>query len=296
MISREKTLQKDFKLRKFIEWLFVNISDFIIPPFHCLLKVHKLNNLTNLDNANGRPIVGNYKAPLTNASKYMAFLLQPILENTPTYLKNSFELINILEGKFFTSDFPVFVITGDVQEMYPSIPLKEAITINVVDRLYKYINNNDFLTHKQFYNLLEMILYCNVLYFNNEFYLQEEGLPMGSSCSPQIASLFLWNLERNVPNYFYNYILLWKRFIDDVFIIWNGPKVILNKFLEWYNSLHYKIKISWKISDNYVDFLDITVCVDYKNLSFYVKTFQKPINNYMYVLIQNIPLMSKKVL
>ena len=77
----------------------------------------------------GRPIVGNFKSPFTNASKFIAHTLQPILEKSGNFIKNSFELIRILDEVEINKDFPVVLITGDVSEMYPSIPLNEIFDL-----------------------------------------------------------------------------------------------------------------------------------------------------------------------
>jgi len=235
--------------------------------------------ILDIKNAEGRPIVGNFKSPFINASKFIAFTLQPILEKTPTYIKNSYNLINLLKNIKFNSELPIYLITGDVKEMYPSIPLKEVY--KMVEKYFHNIHNNEFLSEKQYFRILGFVLFRNVLEFNEEYYLQIDGLPMGSACSPQLASLFLWNLEEKIPSEFLKYILIWKRFIDDIFVLWNGPKEILEEFKQWYNSLHKNIKILWNVNENNINYLDIIVYVD--GLNFGVKTFQKPFNVYGYI-------------
>jgi len=113
------------------------------------------------------------------------------------------------------------------------------------------------------------------------FYKQINGLPMGSSCSPQIASLFMWDLEKRVPYYFLKYILVWKRYIDDIFVIWNGPTSLLEEFKKFYNNLHKNIKINWNQNKSEINFLDLVVCFD--KTSFYCKTYQKSMNNFLYI-------------
>ena len=95
------------------------------------------------------------------------------------------------------NNFPILMLTGDVNEMYPSIPLKEVFLL--IESMYETIDNNEFLSKNQYMETLKIVLYGNVLSFNNIYYKQLDGLPMGSSCSPQLSSLFLWNLEQNIP-------------------------------------------------------------------------------------------------
>jgi len=150
------TLKKDWELNNFIKWIFADISNFTIPPFHCLIKIHKMERL-DIKLATGRPIVGNYNAPFGNASKFIAFTLQPILERSRTFLKNSFSLIEILSNLKYNGNYPIYMLAGDVIDMYPSVPLND-VRFLIMD-LFDEINNNDFLSKEQYLGILEFVLF-----------------------------------------------------------------------------------------------------------------------------------------
>ena len=57
-------------------------------------------------------------------------------------------------------------------------------------------------------------------------------------------------------SYFY------KRFIDDIFILWNGTREQLNEFIKQINTLHPTIKFEANYSFNSINFLDTHI---YKN-------------------------------
>ncbi|MGR0202271.1 hypothetical protein, partial [Klebsiella pneumoniae] len=61
--------------------------------------------------------------------------------------------------------------------------------------------------------------------FNGQFYLQSEGLPIGSCISPILAEIFLDSLEHkifNSNNSLVKYVKHWFRYVDDVFCLFTG--------------------------------------------------------------------------
>ena len=69
---------------------------------------------------------------------------------------------------------------------------------------------------------MNLILKNNVFEFNEQFYLQIQGTAMGTKMAPAYANLFMGKLEEYLINLAPNHIHTWKRFIDDIFIIWTG--------------------------------------------------------------------------
>ncbi|EYC09186.1 hypothetical protein Y032_0061g3194 [Ancylostoma ceylanicum] len=64
--------------------------------------------------------------------------------------------------------------------------------------------------------LLEATLACNVFRFDNNFYAQRRGLAMGIRIAPLLAIIYLDHIEKASVT---NGIILYKRYIDDVFAI-----------------------------------------------------------------------------
>lgn len=70
-------------------------------------------------------------------------------------------------------------------------------------------------------------------------------------------------------------IIVWIRFIDDTFLIWNGDSDSLSAFIEYINSVIPTIKFTHEISSTSVNFLDTKVMKDSKgNIS--TDVYQKP--------------------
>ena len=67
--------------------------------------------------------------------------------------------------------------------------------------------------------LIQVVLTNNVFEFDDKHYLQKQGTAMGTKMAPAYANMFMGSLEQKLNALGRGKILLWKRFIDDVFII-----------------------------------------------------------------------------
>ena len=99
------------------------------------------------------------------------------------------------------------------------------------------------------------------------------------------ANIFMAAVETEIINRSHFKPLTWKRYIDDVFSLWNINKEEINPFIELANSYHPTIKFTAEISDKEITFLD--TCV-YKGERFKkesildVRTYFKPTETFQY--------------
>ena len=118
----------------------------------------------------------------------------------------------------------------------------------------------DTLPHNSYIiELLELVLTNNNFEFNGEFYHQLSDTAMGTKLAHSYANLFMTKFE---DKYVYTYPLqpqLWKRFIDDIFLIWPHGRNSLIKFIVHLNTVHPTIKFTSDISDTGISFLDLTI-------------------------------------
>ena len=85
---------------------------------------------------------------------------------------------------------------------------------------------------------------------------------MGTKCAPPYSGIFMHYLESNLKKGFESCILLWLRYIDDMFILFRGSLKKLNAFIEHANTFHNSIKFTFEYSKTTVNFLDVQVTKD----------------------------------
>ena len=110
---------------------------------------------------------------------------------------------------------------------------------------------------------------------------QVSGTGMGTKLAPSYANLFMTKFEEK---YVYTYALqpkLWKRFIDDIFLIWPHGIDSLLKFIEHLNTVHPTFKFSSDISYTEIPFLDLTIYI--RDFKLYTRLYTKTIDRHMYL-------------
>ena len=143
-------------------------------------------------------------------------------KNLPSYLKDSTEFLKLIETTKIPSNCMLASI--DVSSLYANIPHKDSQQ-NVLHYLQN--NPNNYTRPEQptpdvLVELIDIVLKNNVFEFDNKYYLQIQGTAMGTKIAPVYANLFMGRLEETLKELGKPHIVLWKRFIDDIFIIWTG--------------------------------------------------------------------------
>ena len=100
--------------------------------------------------------------------------------------------------------------------------------------------------------------------------------------APTYASLFMGMFEETyiIPKK-RNSIMMYVRYIDDIFLIWKGSEEDLRKFLSKINEVHHSIKVDRELSRKSINFLDCKVSLTGNRLSSAVVT--KPTDQKSYL-------------
>ncbi|KAJ1144808.1 hypothetical protein NDU88_011103 [Pleurodeles waltl] len=222
------------------EATFLNQADPKTPYFYILPKIHK-----NKHPPPGRPIVSGIGSTLEPLSQFCDWFLQPNVKRIPTYLKDTKDVLILLNDLDFDKDQEQ-LITLDVESLYTNIP--QEATLEVISNL---LNDGtwDSITPQEFVlDLAHLALTRNFFEFNKNFYLQIQGTSMGSTFAPSLASLYMDHFEKEMvltdDNPFFDNIKLWKRYIDDIFLIWKGTKEEAITFVTWLNALYPFLKFT----------------------------------------------------
>ncbi len=238
--------------------------------FKLLAKLHK--NKFGI-----RPIINNRGHPTEGLSQFIDLFLQPFVRNSESYLKDSQNLLQDCTDIIVKDSY--FMYSCDFESLYTNIDSEEAILL-ITDYFYKnkHLENQFDLNINGFNEILKLILYNNIFSFINLYFVQVNGLAMGGKCGPSIANIYVYIKEKNWVVYnSIDKIIIYKRFIDDIFII-SKYDILCSNFLDIFDNLKLNV-----ICDKEVEFLDLLISKHkYLNiLSF--KLFTKPTNTFQYL-------------
>ncbi len=234
---------------------------YLLPPpdprprrLYTLPKIHKppekwINNIPP-----GRPIVSDINSESYNVSKFIDHYLKPIATKHDSYIRDTTDFLNKL--KTVTANPKALLVTLDVQNMYPSIPTAPGVK-TVTDAFRE--NPQTGRPDDEIVQLLKLCLENNDFEFGEHKYLQKSGTAMGKIFAPNYCNIFMAKLETEVIARFPHKPKFWKRFLDDIFMIWEHDRKLLEEFLYLLNSAHPAIKFTAEIHENSADFLDVTV-------------------------------------
>lgn len=85
---------------------------------------------------------------------------------------------------------------------------------------------------------------------------------MGYKCAPELANLFMSRFENQFilnSNIYLENIIVLKRFLDGIFLIWKGPVQFLLACKQFVNSVHVTIKFELKYDSKKINFLDVEI-------------------------------------
>ena len=119
---------------------------------------------------------------------------------------------------------------------------------------------------------MKLVLILNNFVFNGVNYLQKKGTAMGTRAAPNFANVLMGYFENRFvyqSRWFKRFIKSWWRYIDDIFMLWKGPRKPLEDFLNYLNEVHPSIKSECKAS-----FLDWDVVKENNKLK--TDVYQKP--------------------
>ena len=265
---------------------------------YLLPKIHKIkgtilnalnDGLCSLkDLPPGRPIISQCATPTYKIGAYCDYFLLPIVKKQLTYIKDTTEFVIKIES--LRPPPNALFVTYDITSMYTNMEFDELI-IAVKDAYQNadkpavgipYPKVSDFVF------LIKTILENNYFEFNGKYYKQVIGCAMGSTVSPEISDIRMYQITQMIMNQFEHAdkVLFHGRYRDDGFIIFDGTREEVLQFFEIGNSCHRFLKFTYEISDESANFLDTTV---YKGRLFQtdgkldIKSYIKPTNNFQYL-------------
>ena len=165
----------------------------------------------------------------------------------------------------------------DITNLYTNVPVDETMVI---------LRNSLIATNRlgrnkidELMQLLKTILKQNYFSYDNEYFMQEDGLAMGSPLSGVLADLYLNHFENTFLMSSFNKqrdkIKFYVRYVDDTFMIFNGTSRQIENLKGYMNSINMKIQFTLEMeNNNCLNFLDLTISK--YNDQFRFKIYRKP--------------------
>lgn len=238
--------------------------------FYTLPKIHKPGNP-------GRPIVSGIDTVTERISNFVNYLIMHLPPEVPSFIKDTNHFLHEISELILPTDS--FLVTMDVTSLYTNIPHQDGI--EAVVSAYKKSPPNNGVEDHVLATLIRLVLEHNNFEFEGKHFLQIRGTAMGTKMAPNYANLFMANLESRFLSNRGLKPLCYKRYIDDIFIIWPHREKDLLTFISDFNAIHPNIKFTHSYSKTNIDFLDVTIEIHGNTLS--TKLYRKPTDRQQYL-------------
>jgi hypothetical protein len=242
--------------------------------FYATMKVHKQPLKT-------RPIVSCSGSLLAALGVWVDDKLQKAAHTQRSYFKSSFDLKK--ELSVLTLPPGCFLFTADAESMYTNIPTDRALLF-----IGQYLRRERFpdIPVEALMEALQLVMKNNIFTFGDTTWKQLTGTAMGTPPAPPWATLYYALHENDFLPRFEDNLLLYRRFIDDVFGIWRITDHATNdnswnSFKQTLNHEAYQLK--WIVSDpsTKVDFMDLTISITDERL--HTTLYAKPSHLHLYI-------------
>ena len=241
--------------------------------FRMTIKVHKKPPKM-------RPIVCCAGTRLNYLSKWLDYQFQRLKPFIPSYIRDSHELLAKLKA---LGRLPrgTKVFTADAVSMYTNIDTEHAIQVISawLDSLSELPLDFPVNAVK---DAMKIVMRNNIFEWGDTYFRQLLGTAMGTSAACMWATAYygVHESESLLPTHS-THLVLYVRFIDDIFGIWNGSDEAWEAFKGDINNFGI---LTWEICEpsSSANFLDLTISIE-QDGSLTTKTYQKAMNLYQYI-------------
>ena len=228
-----------------------------LSKFYHLLKTHKIppsieDPIAWLDERGFpiRGIISGRGGPSERLAGFVDHFLQPRMKSLPSFLQDTKQTLQIIEQinerieKGEVSLDGVGLATMDLEKMYNNMPEQLGR-----EACKTYVESTDFegggvnepqVSARSIMKALDLCIRKNFFEFNGKIYKQTRGVGTGIKLAPTYACIGMGDFEKlafNSNQELLDLVILWKRYIDDVFSLFKGSKTQLEELVNWLNSL-----------------------------------------------------------
>lgn len=242
--------------------------------FYILPKIHKPGNP-------GRPIISGIGTVTEPISGYVDKLIGHIPCTLGSYVKDTSHFLRDIADLRIPKHS--YLVTLDVSSLYTNIPHDDGIA--ALKNTYTNHRQPDTPDFSAIASLTRLVLELNSFEFNQEYFRQISGTAMGTKLAPNYANIFMGELETEFLSQTPLKPLLYRRYIDDIFLIWTHSEDELLNFIDTYNTVHPNIHFTHTYSQVTVNFLDVTIIIEDDKLS--TTLYRKPTDRQQYLHYQS---------
>ena len=248
-------------------------------------------------------IISGVGGPTERLAGLIDHFLQPGMKKLGSFLKDTkhtLELIENINEKVDKGELSlegVSLVSLDVEKMYNNISQELGVSaakeyLDSRNPLSQSVGSNEnkdpFISTDSLLEGLDLCINNNYFSFDDKIYKQVGGVGTGVVCAPPYACLAMGKFEEMVFNTmsderrFLELILFWKRFIDDILMLFKGTKAECEELVSWLNSLiPGQIKLKCNFSHENLEFLDLRVMIVNGRLE--TEIFVKPTNQQIFL-------------
>lgn len=284
--------------RTLTKWTEASLNRGQLSKFYVIWKLHKQANARGV---RSRPISNNIGYPTGQVSHFLHCQLIDAVNKHPHVLQDSLGLIRLLESMPISPEQDLLVTSADVAALYPSIDIEDGM--KALEWFMAEHTSIPLVLQPKYLRLARFVLENNYVECKGitGAFLQKIGTAMGTSFSVTYATIFMIWLETPIIDKFREHIVLYKRYIDDILLIWSGSSVELCRFRAFFEAANKNIKLEWQDTPTEVDLADPALLVQHQlrrvnfldldiqfvrsqgSAAFAFKIYRKPGNAYAYL-------------
>ena len=256
------------------------------------IKDHKQPNAEGIFPV--RPIASVHGTPVDKMDFIIQSVLVQILPLLPYHLENKLKLLHFLDTwnarpSRIVDNTNVFSL--DVVNLYPNIPVNIGIGL-VMNSVKEHFNSvNSFgISLPLFLQMLRVVSKNYHILFNNQTYLQREGVPMGARYAPPFAIIVMHHIEqaalKTIEDSNLCKILFYGRYIDDIIFITESTNhqastSLPPRILDLFNDNKFKMQFTLEQCDPIkgLPFLDTCISINKNCNRIDYKWYQKELHS-----------------
>ncbi|XP_018360778.1 PREDICTED: uncharacterized protein LOC108759711 [Trachymyrmex cornetzi] len=221
-------------------------SDGNLPMAYALPKIHK-------EGTPFRIIISSLDSPLYSLASFLHEVISKNIDSLFSKIENSVQLVKKLKGTQVKKNFSL--ISLDVVSLFTNVPIELAI--KSIEKRWNKIKNGISMPKVEFLRALTFVLDSTFFVFNEQYYQQKFGAPMGSPLSPIIADIVMQDLETEALDILGVPLPFYFRYVDD--ILTAVPIDSIDHVLTVFNSFHERLQFTLENGGDKINFLDLTL-------------------------------------